>query len=106
MRITDNVSLGNVLSILVSLATLGGLLIAGGVAWGAMDQRMKKLEVGYDQAALDSRTLIEVRTDVIYIKKAIERMERATSLASSPTMCPSEKPVLVATHCRTLPMLD
>lgn len=107
MSLDRKISLGSIISIIVSLITLIGVFMSVGVAWGAMDERMKKLEIGYNQASLDSRTLIEVSKDVAYIKESILRIERAASLASAPlSLCPTEKPILVASHCRSYPSLD
>lgn len=107
MSLDRKISLGSIISIIVSLITLIGVFMSVGVAWGAMDERMKKLEIGYNQASLDSRTLIEVSKDVAYIKDSILRIERAASMASHNLpyrgTCPDDKPVLVASYCRSLP---
>lgn len=103
MSIDPKWSVGNI----VSVATLIGLIISLGYTYGQVVKRLESLEAASQQSNLDSRTLIRVESDVAYIKESIQRIERATSLASLPvSMCPNEKPVLVASHCRTLPMLD
>lgn len=107
MNIDPKVSLGNIISIGVSLTTLIGVVLSVGVAWGAADKRIQVLESGYQQSSLDSRTLIRVESDVAYIKESIQRIERANALASAPIpLCPTERPILVASHCRSYPSLD
>lgn len=92
------------------IAQLVGLvvtIIGMGIAIGSFNYRLVAVEEASKQSSLDSRTLIRVESDVAYIKESIQRIERATSLASAPlSMCPTEKPILVASHCRSYPSVD
>lgn len=108
---------GNIAQIVTLVITIIGV----GIAIGSFGERLVALERSSTQSNQDSRTLIKVeeqvsnlnkgqdamREEVSRIAESIYRIERAASLASSPvSICPTEKPVLVASHCRTLPMLD
>lgn len=103
MQIDPRWSIGNIVSLIALLSTI----LSVGAIWGTTNARLEKLESGYNQAAMDSRTLIELRKDVAYIRDSIQRIERATNVASSPiAICPTDRPVLVASYCRSYPKLD
>lgn len=103
MNVENKFTSGNI-SVLITLFVL---VVSLAATYGQVMNRLENVEKSAVQSSIDSRTLIEVSKDVAYIKEGIQRLERATSLASMPvSMCPTEKPVLVASHCRTLPMLD
>lgn len=103
MNVENRLSVGSI----VSSLTLVGLIVSLGVTYGQVTSRLESLEVASKQSSLDSRTLIRVENDVAYIKEYIQRMERAAMTASGPlAMCPTEKPILVASHCRSVPTLD
>lgn len=92
------------------IAQLIGLvvtIIGMGIAIGSFNSRLLAVEESSRQSSLDSRTLIRVESDVAYIKESIQRIERANALASAPIpLCPTERPILVASHCRSYPTLD
>lgn len=101
--IENKVSLGSI----VSSITLIGLIVSLGVTYGQVTSRIERLEAVSQQFNIDSRTLIRVENDVAYIKESIQRIERAASMAAAPlAVCSSEKPILVASHCRSLPGAD
>ena len=105
MTVENRWTWGNI----VSLVALGSTILSVGVAWGTVNARMDKMEEGYRQASMDSRTLIEVSKDVAYIKDSIQAMQRMTAAIWStqpPLSCPTEQPVLVASHCRSYPSSD
>lgn len=100
MNVENRFSVGSI----VSSITLIGLIISLGITYGQVTSRIERLESVSQQSNVDSRTLIKVESDVAYIKESIQRIERSGSLASAPfAMCPSEKPVLIASHCRSYP---
>lgn len=103
MNVDSRFSVGS----LVSSLTLIGMIVALGVTYGQVTTRLESVEAATKQSHIDSRTLIEVGKDVAYIKESIQRIERASSMASVPlALCSSEKPILVASHCRSYPLAD
>lgn len=105
MQVETKWTLGNI----VSATTLVGLIISLGFTYGQVSSRIDRLEEVSRQSSLDSRTLIEVSKDVAYIKDSIQAMQRMTAAIWStqpPLSCPTEQPVLVASHCRSYPSPD
>lgn len=88
----------NTLQIAAPVVTLLALGAGGGVLLTKVDA----LERNAVQSALDSRTLIEVKQDVAYIKDAVKAFQTIAS-ATYPISCPSDSPVRVAAYCRALP---
>lgn len=89
---------GNISVVITLLVMVVGL----GVTYGQVMTRLETVEEASKQSVIDSRTLIRVENDVAYIKESIQRIERAAMTASTPfAMCPTEKPILVASHCRS-----
>lgn len=102
-KIDNRWTVGNVatfLGILATLLSVLGIAYAQGQSWGDLSNRVGVLESTARQSVSDSRTLIELRTDVAYIKQAVQNLTRDLQSASSPLPCPPDQPVLVASHCR------
>lgn len=88
---------GNLIQIVgltITIATIG-------ISIGIMKAEIEGLKEAARQSASDSRALIELRTDVAYIKQAVQNLSRDLRTASSPIPCPSDQPVLVASYCRS-----
>lgn len=92
---------GNVTQLVALVTTIVGL----GIAIGTFNTKLEALEVSAVQSAADSRTLIEVKQDVAYIKDAVKQFQSIAS-AALPVSCPMEQPVRVAAYCRTLPVVQ
>lgn len=107
MAIENKWTWGNVASVVASVSGLIGL-IAGiwlwGGQWGTLQERVQNLERIGAQSSLDSRTLIELRTDVAYIKSAIQDIRAYAAASAISIACPDSQPILVASYCRGRPM--
>lgn len=102
-KIENRWTWGNVAAVIAAVATMltiGITIYTWGQEWGKLLTRVEGLEITARQSATDSRTLIELRTDVAYIKQAIQNLSREIQAASTPLPCPPEQPVLVTAHCR------
>lgn len=98
-KIENRWTWGNVAAV-ATMITIGITIHQWGKEWGSLLNRVAGLEEKADQAAADSRTLIELRTDVAYIKQAVQNLSRDLQSASSTLPCPPDRPVLVASYCR------
>ena len=89
---------GNLIQIVGLIITI----VTIGISIGIMKAEIEGLKESARQSASDSRALIELRTDVAYIKQAVQNLSRDLRTASSPIPCPVEQPVLVASYCRSI----
>ena len=104
-KIENRWTWGNLAAVLAALATMitiGITVHTWGQEWGKLLTRVDGLEETARQSATDSRTLIELRTDVAYIKQAIQNLSRDLQSASVELPCPPSQPILVVSHCRAL----
>lgn len=102
-KIENRWTWGNVAAVIAAVATMitiGITIHTWGQEWGKLLTRVDGLEETARQSATDSRTLIELRTDVAYIKQAVQNLSRDLQSASSTLPCPPDRPVLVASYCR------
>lgn len=100
---------GNVVTMLgtlVTMLTIIGVAYAWGQSWGEMNRRVMALETSSIQSAADSRALIEVRSDVAYIRRALDRLMNGVGSASFSDTCPADRPIFVSSHCRSSPGQD
>ena len=98
-KFENRITTGNVAQLLALLATV----ISVGIAIGNFSSRLDRMEEIAVQSVSDSRTLIELRTDVAYIRRSLDRMESNQAVIHVPNMCPDDQPILVASHCRSTP---
>lgn len=95
---------GNVatfLGIVVTFLTLLAMSYGWGQAWGELSNRVTALEGTARQSATDSRTLLELKIDVAYIKRAVQDIRgdgRTSDLG-----CSIRDPARVASVCLTEP---
>lgn len=82
------------------LVTLGGTIFGTGVSFGTLSSRMEKMEEGYRQSSIDSRTLIEVSKDVAYIKDSLSRIMSQSAVTAASSICPTDRPIWVAPYCK------
>jgi dipeptide/tripeptide permease len=68
VNLESGVSLGTL------LLTLGGVLVTGGIAWGALLQRVKTLEREVEALSGFAVSMAKVESEVGHIKSAIEQI--------------------------------
>lgn len=97
---------GNIFAVITAAATLVTLvatIFIWGGEWGKLLERVGNLEKIGVQSAIDSRTLIQLQTDVAYIKEAVKDIRAFSASASFIDACPEESPIRVAAYCRSMP---
>lgn len=103
-KIENRWTWGQIASVIAAMATLITLSVtihAWGKEWGDLLRRVSILEATASQSVSDSRTLIQLSTDVAYIKQAVQNLTRDLRSASSPIPCPTDQPIYVASYCRS-----
>lgn len=87
MNLESGVSLGQM------LFGIGVMLVTGGIAWGALLQRVKTLEKEVEALSGFSTTLAVMQTEIGHIKSGIEQITGSWLFKEPPAYDAIERPV-------------
>lgn len=99
------ISVGHVATWVGLAVTIAG----GGMAIGQARADIDVLKAEQSRRQQDSNTLIRLETSMEYVEDSVAEILnrlRTAGIAQSNISCPNEKPVLVASYCRSMPTLD
>lgn len=100
--------IAQLLGLFIAIATIIGIARTDGRENEAIERRITSLEESRVQAIADSRMLIAVSADMGYVKREIDLLRQdfrtfTRSAMAEAVDCSDDRPVLVASYCRSLP---